>query len=88
MRDRTRAKYVVAVFGPVDECDDNFFRWFKEILKKSLVNEVGQVRYNNSEWVFQRAQIALDMIEYVLSLVENTPTTLISCKPRNQREFV
>ncbi len=63
MRERTRAKYVVAVFGPVDEWDDNFFCWFKEILKRSLVNEVGPVQYDNSEWVFQRAQIALDMIE-------------------------
>ena len=81
-------KYVVAIFGPVHECDDNFFCWFEEILKRSLVNEVGPVRYDNSEWVFQRAQIALDMIEYVLSLAENTPTTLISCKPRNRREVV
>ncbi len=88
MRERSRAKYIVAVFGPVDECDDNFFRWFKEILKRSLVNEVGPVRYDNLEWVFQRAQIALDMIEYVLSLAENTPTTLISRKPRNRREVV
>ncbi len=88
MRECTRAKYVVAVFGPVDECDDNFFHWFKNILKKSLVNKVGPVRYNNLEWVFQRARIALDMIEYVLSLAENTPTTLISCKPRNRREVV
>ncbi len=88
MREPTRAKYVVAVFGPVDECNDNFFCWFKEILKRSLVNEVGLVRYNNLEWVFQRAQIALDMIEYVLSLAENTPTMLISCKLRNQREVV
>jgi hypothetical protein len=46
-----RAKYVVAVFGPVDECDDDFFRWFKEILKRSLVNEVGPVRYDYLEWV-------------------------------------
>ena len=88
VRERTRAKYVVAVFGPVDECDDNFFCWFKEILKRSLVNKVGPVRYNNSEWVFQRAQIALNMIEYVLSLAENTPTTLISRKPQNRREVV
>ncbi len=88
MRERTRAKYVVAIFGPVDECDDNFFCWFREILKRSLVNEVGPVRYNNSEWVFHRAQIALDMIEYVLSLAENTPTTLISHKPWNRREVV
>jgi hypothetical protein len=88
VRERSRAKYIVAVFGPVDECDDNFFRWFKEILKRSLVNEVGPVRYDNLEWVFQRAQIALDMIEYVLSLAENTPTTLISRKPRNRREVV
>ena len=88
MRERKRVKYVVAVFGPVDECNDNFFCWFKEILKRGLVNEVGLVQYDNSEWVFQRAQIALDMIEYVLSLAENTPMTLISCKPRNQREFV
>ncbi len=88
VRERTRAKYVVAIFGPVDECNDNFFCWFKEILKRSLVNKVGLVRYDNSEWVFQRAQIALDMIEYVLSLAENTPTMLISCKPRNRREIV
>ncbi len=81
-------KYVVAVFGPVDECDDNFFCWFEEISKRSLVNKVGPVQYDNSKWVFQRAQIALDMIEYVLSLAENTPTKLISCKPRNRREFV
>ncbi len=51
MRERTRAKYVVAIFGPVDECDDDFFRWFKEILKRSLVNEVGPVQYDYSEWV-------------------------------------
>ncbi len=88
MRECTRAKYVVAVFGPVDECDDNFFCWFKEILKRSLVNELGPVQYDNSEWVFQRAQFALDMIEYVLSLAENTPTTLISRKPQNWREVV
>ncbi len=88
MRERTRAKYVVAVFGPVDECNDNFFCWFKEILKRSLVNEVGPVQYDNLEWVFQRAQIALDMIEYVLSLAKNTPMTLISCKLRNRREVV
>ncbi len=88
MRERTRAKYVVAIFGPVDECDDNFFRWFEEILKRSLVNKVGLVQYDNSEWVFQRAQIALDVIEYVLSLAENTPTTLISRKPRNRREVL
>jgi hypothetical protein len=88
MRERTRAKYVVAIFGPVDECDDNFFCWFKEILKRSLVNKVGPVRYNNLEWVFQQAQTAFDMIEYVLSLAENTPTMLISCKPRNQRKVV
>ncbi len=88
VRERTRAKYVVAVFGPVDECDDNFFCWFKEIVKRSLVNKVGPVQYDNSEWVFQRAQIALDMIEYVLSLAENISTTLISRKPRNRREVV
>ncbi len=88
VREHTRAKYVVVVFGPVDECDDNFFHWFKEILKRSLVNEVGLVRYNNSEWVFQRTLIALNVIEYVLSLAEITPTTLISCKPRNRREVV
>ncbi len=88
VRERTRAKYVVAVFGPVNECDDNFFHWFKEILKRTLVNKVGLVRYDNLEWVFQWAQIALDMIEYVLSLVENTPTTLISHKPWNRREVV
>ena len=88
MRERTRAKYVVAVFGPVDVCDDNFFRWFKEILKRSLVNKVGPVLYDNLEWVFQWAQIALDMIEYVLFLAENTPTMLISRKQRNRREVV
>ena len=88
VRERTRAKYVVAVFGPVHECNDNFFCWFKEILKRSLVNEVGPVQYDNLEWVFQRAQIALDMIEYVLSLAENTLTTVVSCKPRNRREVV
>jgi hypothetical protein len=83
------SEYVVAVFSPVDECDDDLFRWFKEIFKRSLVNEVGPVRYDNSEWVFQRAQIALDMIEYVLvSLAENTPMKLISRKPRNRREGV
>jgi hypothetical protein len=43
VREHTRAKYVVAIFGPVDECNDNFFHWFKEILKRSLVNEVGLV---------------------------------------------
>jgi hypothetical protein len=79
---------LLAVFSPVDECDDNFFCWFKEILKRSLVSKVGPVRYNNSEWVFQRAQITLNMIEYVLSLAENTPTMLISCKPRNRSEVV
>jgi hypothetical protein len=88
VRERTRAKYVVAVFSPEDECDDNFFRWFKEILKRSLVNKVGPVRYDDLEWVFQRAQIAFDMIEYVPSLAENTPTMLISCKPWNRREVV
>ena len=88
VRERTRAKYVVAIFGPVDECDDDFFCWFKEILKRSLVNEVRLVRYSNSEWVFQQAQIALNMIEYVLSLAENTPTTLMYRKPRNRREVV
>ncbi len=88
MREPTRAKYVVAVFSPVDECDDNFFHWFKEILKRSLVHTVGLVRYNNLEWVFQWAQIALDMIEYVLSLAENTPTMLISHKPRNRSKVV
>ncbi len=36
-------KCVVAVSGPVDECDDDFFCWFKEILKRCLVNEVGPV---------------------------------------------
>jgi hypothetical protein len=51
MRERTRAKYVVAVFGPVDEWDDNLFCWFKEILKRSHVNEVGPVQYNYLEWV-------------------------------------
>ena len=81
-------KYVVAVFGPVHECDDDFFCRFKEILKRSLINEVGLVRDDYLEWVFQRTQIALDMIEYVLSFAENTQTTLISCKPRNQREVV
>ncbi len=88
VRERTRGKYVVAVFGPVDECNDNFFCWFKEIWKRSLVNKVGPVRYDNLEWVFQWAQIALDKIEYVLSLAENTPMTLISPKPRNRREVV
>jgi hypothetical protein len=88
VRERTRATYVVAVFGPVDECNNNFFCWFKEILKRSLVNKVGPVQYDNSEWVFQQAQIILDMIEYVLSLAENTPTMLISCKPWNWREVV
>jgi hypothetical protein len=88
VRERTTAKYVVAIFGPVDECDDTFFCWFKEILKRSLINKVGPVQYNNSEWVFQRAQLALNMIEYVLSLAENTPTTLIPHKPRNRREVV
>ena len=88
MRERRRAKYVVAVFGPVHECDDDFFCWFKEILKRSLVNEVGPVQDDYLEWVFQWTQIALDMIEYVLSLAENTHTTLISCKPRNRREVV
>ena len=81
-------KNVVAIFGPVHKCDDNFLCWFKEILKRSLVNEVGLVRYNNSEWVLQQAQITLNMIEYVLSLVENTPTMLISRKPGNWREVV
>ncbi len=76
MRESTRAKYVVAIFGPGDECNDNFFCWFKEILKRSLLNKV------------ERAQIALDMIEYVLSLAENTPMMLISRKPRNRREVV
>ncbi len=88
VRERTRAKYVVAIFDPVDECNDNFFCWFKEIVKRSLISEVGPVRYDNLEWVFQQAQIALDMIEYVLSLAENTPTMLTSCKPRNWREVV
>jgi hypothetical protein len=86
--ERTRAKYFIAVFGKVHECDDDFFRWFNEIFTRSLVNEVGPVCYNNSDWVFQQAQIAVDMIEYVLSLAENTLTTLISCKPRNRREGV
>ncbi len=88
VRERTRTKYVVAVFGPVHECDDNFFCRFKEILKRSLVNEVGPVRDDYSEWVFRLTQIALDMIEYVVSLAENAQMTLISCKPRNQREVV
>ena len=44
------SKYVVAVFGPVDECDDDLFRWFKEIFKRSLVNEVGPVRYDNLKY--------------------------------------
>ena len=83
-----RMKYVVAVFGPVHECDDDFCCRFKEILKRNLVNEVGPVRDDYLEWVFRRTHIVLDMIEYVLSLVENTQTTLISCKPRNQREVV
>jgi hypothetical protein len=43
MRERTREKYVVAVSGPVDECDDDFIHWFKEILKRCLVNKVGPV---------------------------------------------
>jgi hypothetical protein len=30
------------------------------------------------DWVFQQAQIAVEMIEYVLSLAENTLTMLIS----------
>jgi hypothetical protein len=84
VRERTRTKYIVAVFGPVHECDDVFFCQFKEILKRSLVNEVGPVQ----EWVFPQNQIALDMIEYVLSLAENTQTTLISCKPQSRREVV
>ncbi len=88
VREHTRLKYNVAIFGPVDECDDDFFRRFKEILKRSLVNELGPVQDNYSEWVFQRTQIALDVIKYVLSLAENTQTTLISCKPRNRREVV
>jgi hypothetical protein len=62
VRECTRVKYVVAIFGPVHECDDNFFCWFEEILKRSLVNEVGPVRYNNSEWVLQQTQITLNMI--------------------------
>ncbi len=45
-------KYVVAVFGPVHECDDDFFCWFKEILKRNLVNEVGPVQDDYLEWVF------------------------------------
>jgi hypothetical protein len=40
VRERTRAKYVIAIFGNVHECDDDFFRWFKEIFKRSLVKEV------------------------------------------------
>ncbi len=88
MRERTRTKYVVAVFGPVHECDDDFFCWFKEILKRSLVNEVGPVQDDYLEWVFRRTQIAPDTIEYGLSLAENTQTTLISCMPRNRREVV
>jgi hypothetical protein len=43
VRECTRAKYVIAVFSNVDECDDDFFHWFKEISKRCLVNEVGQV---------------------------------------------
>jgi len=86
VRERTRAKYVIAVFGNVHECDDDFFCWFKEIFKRSLVNKVGPACYNNSDWVFQQAQIAVDMIEYVLSLAENTLMTLISRKPRNRRK--
>ena len=39
-RERTRVKYVIAVFGNVHECDDDFFCWFKEIFKRSLVKEV------------------------------------------------
>ena len=44
--------------------------------------------YNILDWVFQQAQIAVNMIEYVLSLAENTLMTLISRKPRNRREGV
>ena len=88
MRERTRTKYAVAIFGPVHECNDDFFCRFKEILKRSLVNEVGPVQDDYLEWVFRRTQIALDMIECVLSLAENAQTTLISCKPRNRREVV
>ncbi len=47
-----RTKYDGAVFGPVHECDDDFFCRFKEILKRSLVNEVGPVRDDYLEWVF------------------------------------
>jgi hypothetical protein len=43
VREHTRAKYVIAILSNVDECDDNFFRWFKEISKRCLVNEVGPV---------------------------------------------
>ena len=43
VRERTRAKYVIAIFGNVHECDDDFFCWFKEIFKRSLANEVGPV---------------------------------------------
>ena len=85
MREHTRAKYVVADFGNVHECDDNFFCWNNEIFKRSLVNKVEPVRYDNLDWVFHQAQIALNMIEYVLSLAENTPTMRISRKPGNRR---
>ena len=43
MRESTRVKYIIAIFGTVHECDINFFCWFKEIFKRSLVNEVGPV---------------------------------------------
>ena len=78
-------KYFVAIFVPVLECDDNFFCWYKEILKSSHVLEVGPVRYNNFESVLHHAQITPNKIDYVLSLIENTLTTLISRQPGNWR---
>ena len=85
MREWARAKYFVAIFVPVLECDDNFCCWSKEILKMSHVNEVGPVWYNNFESVLHHAQITLNKIDYVLSLIENTLTTLISRHPGNWR---
>ena len=43
VRERTRAKYVIAIFSNVHECNDYFFHWLKETFKRSLVNEVGPV---------------------------------------------
>ena len=51
----------------------------------SHVNEVGPVRYNNFESVLHHAPITLNKIDYVLSLIENTLTTLISRHPGNWR---